>query len=148
MEKAEIEKRLNAALRRLCTQDGHLLEVDAHERAITHRLGMYLQYEFRNWHVDCEYNRYGYDPKRLALEESQYTGERSVYPDIIIHQRGREGRNLLVIEAKKDPNEYSEEVKLDLIKLAAYKRCLKYDYAVFLKVWTGKNHQDPTICWV
>ena len=143
MEQAEVEKRLHAALGMLRAQDGYLLDVGAHERSITHKLGCYLQNEFPNWDVDCEYNRDGHCPKKVTLDETKFSGESSVYPDIIIHKRGREGPNLLVIEVKSNPDKQVEAVKRDLNKLRAYKRKLDYEYAVFIKVWTGENHPDP-----
>ena len=41
--------------------------MDANERSLTHKLAEYLQCEFPDWHVDCEYNRHGLDVKRLAI---------------------------------------------------------------------------------
>ncbi len=148
MNQAEVERRLQAALRLLSERDGYLLDVGAHERAITHRLGMYLQGQFHQWDVDCEYNRDGHEPKRVGLDEGSFAGESSVYPDIIIHRRGREGPNLLVIEAKTYHNRAKESVQRDRQKLEAYKRDLHYDHAVFLEVWTGTPRPDPAMQWV
>ena len=147
MEQGNVKERLTAALGGLCARDGHLLCVGAHERAIIHRLGMYLQDQFCGWHVDCEYNRHGHDPKTLQLNECEFDRESSVYPDIIVHKRGPEGPNLLVIEVKKDPYINGEGVQRDLRKLDAYKKRLSYTYAVFLKVWTGANRRDPEWRW-
>ena len=115
--------------------------------SITHRLGLYLQGKFSDWHVDCEYNRDGHDPKKVVLDDSRFVGESSVYPDIIIHRRGPKGPNLLVIGVKTNPDGHGNEVKRDLAKLTAYKREMAYTYAVFQKVWTGENHPDPAIHW-
>lgn len=148
MEQAEVNERLKDALHLLCTQDGHLLDVDASERPITHRLGLYLQDKFWEWDVDCEYNREGHDTKAVGLDESLFDRDSAVYPDIIIHKRGYEGPNLLVIEVKKNPDGHRQEVQRDLDKLKAYKRNLAYTYAVFLKVWPGENRRDPAYEWL
>src|SRR5262249_43335497 len=46
-----------------------LLDLGVSERAITHRLALYLERELdhlgRNWKVDCKYNRKGRKPKEL-----------------------------------------------------------------------------------
>jgi len=47
--------------------DSYLLEIDVNERTITHRLAMYLQEEFEDWDVDCEYNRYIYQVKQIKV---------------------------------------------------------------------------------
>ena len=143
MELAEVKKRLENAICLLYTKDKYLLEVKINERSITHRLGLYLQDAFKDWDVDCEYNRYGDDPKRLPLGSSNRKD--SVYPDIIVHKRGVQESNLLAIEAKKMGNNDKE---LDLKKLRRYRQELGYAYAVLLKVYTGENCRAPTICWI
>jgi hypothetical protein len=112
---------LQRALDRLVSADRDLFIVDANERSLTHRLAMYLQEEFREWDVDCEYNRSGEVPKvvaRLALSPTQDDEHaRTVFPDIIVHHR-RLQDNLLVIEAKKSSNREREDK--DHVKLTAY----------------------------
>src|SRR5271165_7265202 len=54
-----------AAVRQLFEPDAYLLQVDANERSITHRLALYLTPHFPDWDIDCEYNRCGDLPKRL-----------------------------------------------------------------------------------
>src|ERR1039458_2874303 len=104
----EIREAVNRALERLKAEDAHLFNVNVSERSLTFRLGLYLQCEFPDWRVDCEYNRHGEYPKRLIevkrqrqLDDPTSKTEGDVYPDIIVHWRGEAGPNLLVIEAKK-----------------------------------------------
>ena len=56
-----IEQRLEVAKAMFLANDKHLLQVEASERSITHKFAEALQQVFRNWHVDCEYNRVGHD---------------------------------------------------------------------------------------
>jgi hypothetical protein len=113
------------------------------ERAITHRFAVQLEKllfekgypnEPAPISVDCEYNR------RLGkLKEQHVTGDLkdriqkikkrkleedpvldarysfSVFPDIVVHQRGKNELNLLVIELKRASNSFDDE--LDNIKL-------------------------------
>lgn len=78
-------------------KDAFLLENDAHEQAITHKLAVHLQNEFRSYDVDCEYNRHLLNSKLYYVEDGVNSGR----PDIVIHKRGNDSRNLLVIEVKK-----------------------------------------------
>lgn len=99
----EIERRVRRAVEELRRHDGHLLEVDANERSITHHLAVYLQREFEDMDVDVEYNRDGHEIKRLLTQtnvSSDDTDAVTVYPDIIVHRRGTND-NILVIEVKK-----------------------------------------------
>ena len=112
----------------------------ASERAIAHRLAFYLELELRESgivedgglvSVDCEYNRHldGLKHQRVSpdlleiVKKARRKVKRisddsgfyviSVAPDIVVHQRGKDGLNLLVVEMKKKSNpeipEYDEE---------------------------------------
>ena len=129
MELKKIQEKIFEAYELLISKDNYLFEVDANERSLTHKLAEYLQAEFPNWNVDCEYNRYGIDVKRLRnfikKVNSDDTDAVSVYPDIIIHHRGTKD-NLVVIEAKKTSSTAEDK---DVEKLKAYKKDLSYKIA-------------------
>ena len=95
MERERIEQRLREALGTLYLRDAFLLEQNAHEISISHKLAEYVQREFPAYHVDCEYNRQGDDAlskKLRSLIECQNVDsaddERHVRPDILVHERG------------------------------------------------------------
>ena len=48
MEKHQVEERITAALNELAKRDAYLLKVNASERSITHRVGLYLQDQFED----------------------------------------------------------------------------------------------------
>lgn len=87
-----IEQSVWSALDRLLDRDLFLLTADANERSITHRLALYLEDEFGEWNVDCEYNRDGHEPKELHLPladiDSTDTNAITVYPDTIVQHCG------------------------------------------------------------
>jgi hypothetical protein len=140
-----------AALRRLFDRDAFLLQIDANERTISHRLGMYLQDEFVHFDVDCEYNRICVDPKRIgplgAWPDLDDTEGKTVFPDIVVHIRG-ESKNFLVIEFKKSSNTVSRD--FDFKKLRAYKLDprLHYEHALFLELTVGKQPEVARAEWV
>lgn len=127
----EIRSGIISALFELYKRDKQILSINANERSITHRFAIYIEKEFPGWDVDCEYNRDGEDPKKAHLNPSDESNNKNngsrVYPDIIVHKRGREGRNLLVIEAKMDvPPVTATARETDKQKIWAYNE--KYDY--------------------
>jgi hypothetical protein len=148
ISKEDIRNRIEIAYKKLIDKDSYLLKIDANERSITHRLAIYLEEVFWEYDVDCEYNRDGLDPKKLINYKkkiySDDTNGTTVYPDIIIHHRGRGKKyNFIVIEAKKYFKiDNSKTYKADKEKLGAYKKDLSYKYAYFVKFPVGKNFKD------
>jgi hypothetical protein len=138
-----VEAKVKRALDKLFADDLFLLQSDANERSISHKLAEYLQLEFAEWHVDCEYNRKGHDPKRLNLRVEQVdtanTQAKTVYPDIIVHHRNSDD-NLLVIEIKKSTN--PDDGEFDREKLEAFISQLGYKYGLFIKLITDIEHPD------
>lgn len=63
-----MNNKIRAGLKRLFIDDDHLLKENINERSITHRLAMYYQEHFPDWHVDCEYNRNLKLPKGVDLD--------------------------------------------------------------------------------
>src|SRR5919106_779729 len=135
---------VSAAVAELFAHDAALFQVDANERSITHRLALHMTPRFPKWHVDCEYNRDGFDPKMLhgpgAVEDVNETNGSRVYPDIIVHRRGKP-ENLLVIEVKKSTSNRTDDT--DLAKLKALRQQLGYQYALFLRF--GSATTTPTL---
>ena len=141
LSRENVRNIIEIAYKRLIENDRYLLEVDANERSITHRLAIYLEELFLGYDVDCEYNRDGIDSKKLKefkeKVESDYNGETNVYPDIIVHHRG-EKENLIVIEAKKT----SSSDFLDKEKLRIYKKELHYQFAYFVRFPVGDEFKN------
>jgi len=107
MDKISILETAALAIDALTIGEPEIFAVDVNERSVSARLAIHLQHHFPDWHVDCEYNRLGEDIKRLPRAEETRTDEtegRTIYPDIIVHRRGK-AANLLVIEVKKDGND-------------------------------------------
>ncbi len=81
------------------------------EWSMVFRFGCYLQSkltkfpEYRSYFLDSEYNRHGYDFKRLP------GSEKKVRPDLCLHERRNDTHNLLVIEFKKDEQNGDEDRK-------------------------------------
>ncbi|MFZ2303296.1 MAG: hypothetical protein WAV98_00715 [Minisyncoccia bacterium] len=176
MSKEEIFDELNrvvkVALKNFFDKDGTFLlaEVDANERSVTHKIAEHLNFAVQNsffveYNVDCEYNRIGksVEPitKRLPLQErcrAYYPDDvkpeningATVYPDIIIHQRGEVGlignyANLLIIEIKKYNNKDEKSREFDLCKIFQY--CEHLNYCVGLFIDLGENIDTTKLKW-
>jgi hypothetical protein len=155
----DVKEKIIRAYKQFIKNDFYLLHVKANERSITHKLAEYLQIEFPEYHVDCEYNKNKIkektvppweakinelveelgkqdtpDKRKKKIKELMENGV-SVYPDIIIHRRGTED-NFIVIEAKKSTNKSGD----DEGKLKTYKEYLHYQNAYFI-VFPSERHE-------
>ena len=145
MEEDEVNERLKRAVVRLAHEDRYLLEKDLSERCIAARLAMYMQDEFRDHKVDVEYNRDGDTPKRLDLPEEcanykNRDGEALVVPDVVVHCRGSEGPNVLVLELKKVSNPVG--LDCDRERVLAFRAQLRYQFGALIVCETraGRKH--------
>jgi hypothetical protein len=95
-----------AALQEFYAHEAFLLEKDLGERTLTHRLAVHCEKQFSGWEVDCDFNRLGERTLRLphgtVVSTDDHLGK-SVYPDIVVHQR-EIPNNLLAIEIRKAGN--------------------------------------------
>ncbi len=95
-----------AALHAFYATEGFLLEQEAGERALTHRLAVHVERQFPGWETDCDYDRLGDRMLRLPRGTIVSTDDhlaKSIYPDIVVHQRAIPN-NLLAVEVRKSAN--------------------------------------------
>ncbi len=147
MEPEEVRKHVEKALRTLAENDKYLLKNDLSERCIASRLAMYLQQEFPEHSVDVEYNRDGFEPKRLELPEEcanyrNKDGQALVVPDVIVHQRGPDGPNILVLELKKTSNRDRSGCARKRVR--AFHAKLQYSFGALIQCETRRCH-NPEI---
>ncbi len=117
---------VRSAIRKLL-KEPKLLDFQINERTLTQRLSMRLQPAFHPLFVDCEYNRMwteqGDRVKRLRwraeLTRTDDINGNTVYPDIVVHKRGTQAENRLVIEAKRRGSTLAKGHK-DYRKLCAF----------------------------
>ena len=175
MEIEEIKRRFNAALEDFYKHDYRLVERDVNERSIAHRLAVHLENFFPEYHVDCEYNKNGDEKRFLIYEvgeaiiqqmEAEHPGRgilkkiidgeivfNTTYPDIIIHGREYNDRNILVIEVKKylDIENLSasqrEHISIDHRKLEGFTRPITNDgYGYTLGLFLNLSNQGISKC--
>jgi hypothetical protein len=129
------------AVRLIFTNDSSLLKNDVAERAICSKLAAYLEPHFPNHKVDIEYNRHGLEPKKVYLPEyCRGGGEKKIYPDVVVHQRGHDNQNLLVIQAKKESNREPREC--DRAIVVAMKHEFQYKYGLLIEFPSGPKAME------
>lgn len=124
----------------LVKHDLQLFELDVTERAMAHQLARHMSDRVESsLSVDCEYNRHFADPKRLNLRRRDASDREvratTVFPDIIVHERNTDRRNLLVLELKKP----GESVEYDERKLRAFRHELGYLHAAHVILGAGRE---------
>jgi hypothetical protein len=99
------------ALGEFYARETFLFEHDLGERTLTHRLAVHLEGQFSGWDVDCDYDRLGVRTLRLPHGSIVSTDDhlgKSIYPDIVVHQRDIPN-NLLAVEVRKASNHHPPE---------------------------------------
>lgn len=157
----DIIYRFKKALDDLLANDRKLLDLNVNERTISHKLAEHMQRHYEGWNVDCEYNKLGAGgrkwicisqdvflrarangdiPKCIAsvAELQEIADKVSVFPDIIVHQRGDRHKNLLVVEVKKAGSPRSLQ-EWDQYKLSHFVKILGYEIGLLVIVRTGKK---------
>jgi hypothetical protein len=103
--------KLVTALHEFYAHETFLLEKDLGERTLAHRLAVHMEKQFSGWEVDCDYDKLGERTLRLPhgtiISTDDHFGK-SVYPDIVVHQR-EIPNNLLAVELRKANNHQPPE---------------------------------------
>jgi hypothetical protein len=144
-----VEKAVREALRSFFRDDAFLLEANVAERAMAAKLAAHLVPHFPDHQVDVEYNRHGIEPKAVGLPLHLHSGGGGlVFPDVIVHHRGNDRENLLVIQIKKEtnrqPRDYDRAVVEAMMREFAYRHGLLLD----LPAGDGAGGREPKIEWL
>ena len=158
--KCDMKKRLNSciesALKLLYQNDWYLIQHPVRgrnknlshvsERACVFRFGVYFDSLFRkmiscHYHIDVEYNRNLENVK--TLPQSGTSGEEKArIPDLIVHRRGNNDNNLLVIEFKTwwNLDQQQDEKKIERFTNPEGDYRYKFGATVLLKESRGECH--------
>jgi hypothetical protein len=155
------------AVKYFMDNDKELLQLSAHEQAISHRIAVYLEkvLNSKEFNVDCEYNKHLENTKSFdinILDMELYKAckcesckniirnnineipSKNFRPDIVVHLRGKDTENKIVIEVKKE-----FECPFDLLKLETLTRAKEsggeYRYGLGVFIWFSDN--KPKYRW-
>lgn len=118
----------------LLNNDITLIRNNLKEECINHRLALYIESfinqhpEYGSYNVDLEYNKNKENPKLILLEGKPVP----IRPDIIVHKRGSNERNLLAIESKKRSKRKHDSDKLEALLKQPYNYRVSC-YVIFYK---------------
>lgn len=138
-----IKDLLFAAIDEFYIKDDYLIKNEVHERCCVARIAHYLQnlldkYDiFNTLSVDLEYNRQTDEkPKTLYKKQIKKSEckEQSIYPDLIVHQRGINKQNILVAEFKIACRMAETNKKYDIIKIRSLKKEKNYKLGFFISL--------------
>jgi len=103
----ELKKIIDKALDELYNEEPSLISSKVNERSIAFRLGIYIETlknnskenkEYKYYDLDVEYNKNQDDFKKVPSKPN------GAIPDLILHKRGNNWNNLLIIEIKRPKN--------------------------------------------
>jgi hypothetical protein len=126
MNRGEAEAIVNRALDLLIQHDYQLLDLKVCERALQFKIAHYMAQSLLirlPLTLDCEYNRHYDNEKQLQLPQKHRASK--VFPDILIHERNSDNRNMLVLEIKRP----GQNLAHDRNKLRAFVAQLNYRHA-------------------
>lgn len=151
---------INQAIANLFESEKDILERGLNERILSSRFADYLRPLFNEFDVDPEYNgdidkpndRKALDIAKNRLTEIGYKpNQKNNYklsPDIIIHKRGSNENNLVVIEVKKDSSPERDKdydlIKLEHLTIDYLGNHYNYELGVAIIFGTGKNTGSST----
>lgn len=135
-KEADIKALILDACSELYESNDRLIAEGASETNLTGRLTEMLRTRFDGWDVDFEYQREGSIDDRDI--KTDLAGEK-LKPDIVVHERGPDGTNLVAIEVKgwwnPEPR-WKDEYKLRRLEA-------KHHYRLLYRLELG--HQAPEL---
>lgn len=145
---AEIKGAIASSLELVYEHDNHLININAHERTIVFWFGLYFLKIIENTSfskdavlsIDVEYNR----DKDKAKKLQGFNAPQRVIPDLILHHRGSNDRNIVVIEFKGHWNQLESD-KEKLEKFTNQSGDYQYGLGAFIKL--GKTINECEIVY-
>lgn len=125
--------------------DNNFIDIHAHERSICFKFGLYLNKYLdsnnllKKYDLDAEYNRDIEGFKRLANRPN------GCYPDLILHKRGSNENNILIIECKGWWAD-DKDIEEDKEKIIAFLNSERYKYMVGLLIIF--NRENIVFNWI
>jgi len=137
---------VNYALDTLYENDAELIQQKVHERSIVFRFGLYFNdllkksQDFKKYDLDFDYNR--------SIEDTKRTRSRpeGIYPDLILHKRGSNDRNVLALEFKTHWNSDSSDDIDKLKELTSSDQ--QYRFQLGISIVLGQRRNQCTFTYL
>ena len=149
MTHEEVVAIVEGAVFRLASEQLDLLTLGVNEQTISHQLAGYIRKSIPDGlRVDVEYDRHGEGAKFLHLPSKKGVNDEriasKVRPDVVVHRRGDDEQNILVIELKKPGLNLSR----DRAKLEAFRDQYQYQNAAHVVLGRLKGKVVAQVMWV
>jgi hypothetical protein len=164
----DLANRLRKAIQSLLKEDRDLFDFAVNERTVTQRLAAKLEEQFSDLGLglkaDCEYNRMwiegsgenltkSYQAITFGIPRIDDIDAVTVFPDIIVHLRGKQFINILVIEAKRNApvDSVPENDRIKLHEFTKPDGDFRYPWGVYLNFRTFPSRDEgahKVICLV
>lgn len=140
----ELKKIIEQALDQLYMENPSLITSNVNERSIAFRLGLYIENlknkpkEYKHYDLDVEFNKNQDEFKKIPSKPN------GAIPDLILHKRGNNWNNLLIMEIKR-PKNYKDR-NSDRQKLKDFTdHCGAYQYGLGVFVILGLNRNTVSL---
>lgn len=142
---------ISGALDSLYKNEAYLIEQEVHERSLVFRFGLYFHKcleespKFSKFDLDIEYNRDLVSSKNKDPKRTQ-DHPKGIFPDLILHKRGNNYNNILVLEFKTNWNENPSDDVKKLKELTSPNQ--KYHYNLGISIVLGKTREQCKFVYI
>lgn len=164
MDGRELLEILEKSIKQFYKQDSYLIDDThkVHEQAIVHRIAHYFENIvdaqepdfYKEYNFDVEYNKNLKGAKEIFSPCWQcpefkcnckcYVESQESRPDFLIHKRGNNSSNQLIVEFKTGSNSSKKDIKYDMNKVQ-YFTCPHGEYKYFLGCFVYIDEKRYTI---
>jgi hypothetical protein len=115
MNEKTVKGIIQRCVEKLYDKDNYLFDCKICERCLMFRLAYYLQLEFPDYFVDCEFNKMGFNKYKAETKVEpniQGIALKKMYTDIIIHKRNSNTQNnFICLEIKRTKRAIEYDIK-------------------------------------
>lgn len=156
MNKSIVKQKINSCVDKIYSKDKYLFDCKVCERCLMFRLAYYLQAEFPDYFVDCEFNKMGFNEYKheYKVEPTRQGSDlKKMYADIIVHKRNSDARdNFICLEIKRTKNGLDND--LERLKIMTNQNGFRYkgdnykyayDYGFSIRLPKSKDKSEIRI---
>ena len=145
--------KIQKCVKKLYEKDEYLFECGACERSLMFRFAYYLQMEFSNHTVDCEFNKLGFNGNMTGdkmMIDSDTNELKKIYVDIIIHKRNSNlSDNFICLELKRTKRYMENDIQRLKIMTSpngfthdGKNYVFNYDFGFFILLTKDEKNKD------
>lgn len=156
MEFEKIKEIIYKSLEELYEKDKYIIDNEkkgkynyGSERSIVFRFGIYFENNFKKQFTSKEYEKYSIDVeynRNITNKKILPDWENGCILDLIVHERGNNNNNLVVLEFKTHWNDNQDKDKVKMKKLIDKNGVYKYRYGAIVLI--EKEYSKKCVDWI